>query len=169
MNCKKCGTKLPGYAKYCLNCGEKVNLDKAAAGEVDESVGIEEQPWEEYEDMWTWLFSKLQGHPAIFMLIVKAVSIIKILFGIPTTALSLYILSERKPNGVMSGSFFLACGITTTIIGISTLFLKKSKLNMEKYREKRQGHRKISALIMIANVMCVAAVGVILYLQIFYW
>ena len=52
MNCKKCGTKLPGYAKYCLNCGEKVNLDKAAAGEVDESVGIEEQPWEEYEDMY---------------------------------------------------------------------------------------------------------------------
>ena len=44
MNCKKCGTKLPQYAKYCLNCGEKVNLDKTTEGEVDESTGIEEQP-----------------------------------------------------------------------------------------------------------------------------
>ena len=96
MNCKKCGTKLPQYAKYCLNCGEKVNLDKTAEGEVDESTGIEEQPWEEYEDMWTWLFSKLQGHPAILMLIVKAVSIIKILFGIPTTALSFYFFQKES-------------------------------------------------------------------------
>ena len=169
MNCKKCGTKLPQYAKYCLNCGEKVNLDKTAEGEVDESTGIEEQPWEEYEDMWTWLFSKLQGHPAILMLIVKAVSIIKILFGIPTTALSFYLFSKRELHGAILGIMCLSGGMTTTIIGISTLFLRRSKLNMEKYREKRQGHRKISALIILANVMCIDAVGAILCLLIFYW
>ena len=127
MNCKKCGTKLPQYAKYCLNCGEKVNLDKTAEGEVDESTGIEEQPWEEYEDMWTWLFSKLQGHPAILMLIVKAVSIIKILFGIPTTALSFYLFSKRELHGAILGIMCLSGGMTTTIIGISTLFFKKKQ------------------------------------------
>ena len=66
------------------------------------------------------------------------------------------------------GIMCLSGGMTTTIIGISTLFLRRSKLNMEKYREKRQGHRKISALIMLANGMCIDAVGAILCLLIFY-
>ena len=115
MNCKKCGTKLPGYAKYCLSCGEKVNLSKAATGEVDKFAGIEEQP-EGYEDIWTGLFSGIQGHPVIIMLIVKAVSIIKILVGILTTVLSFFLFSKRELYGGIMGIVFFSSGMTNIIL-----------------------------------------------------